>query len=271
MNEKIWKIKSSIEKFFYKTKVNIFLLRVLESPERMAFKSLMKSAIKQQLQVFTKKEVINRIIGLEKGMIDNPELLDGIMHNWLFLASIIDESEISSYLIFAANHGGQSAFDKLGIDKKFSLTNGGYIKSLSQRSKQSMTMIEKTTQLWVVKTIRESLKQNLSSEEIARLIKSYVVKISKERADLISEHETALTMGEMEAEVYRRSGISLMKWITANDELTCSICMGNGNAGEIPVGALFPSGVLTTPAHQRCRCFMLPIIPTSINNIWDGQ
>ncbi len=271
MNEQLWQIKGSIEKFFYKTKINVALLRALGSQERTTFKTSVKTAIKQQLSVFTKKEVINRIIGLEKGMIDNPELLDGVIQNWLFLIAVLDESVINEYLFFAANEGGQSAFDKLGIDGVFLLTNETYLKSINRRSKESIAMIEKTTQLWIVKTLREALRQGLSSEEIAKLIKSAISRVASERADLISEHELALTMGEIEMEVYRRSGVMNVHWLTAQDERTCEICIKNEQAGSIPIGTLFPSGVLTVPAHQRCRCLILPVIPSRIETIWNGQ
>lgn len=225
--------------------------------------------------MFTKKEVINDIVGLyiEKGVkvVDNPEIYDGVMRHWIYLLAILDEEEFNDYLVFASTKGGQSALDKLKTDKTFSITSESSLDNIRSRVNQSIILIEQTTQLWLTKIINDSLKENLSPEEIAKLIKSVVNKTASNRGDLIAEHEAALALGEMEMEVYRRSGVQYVKWITARDELVCETCMENEEAGPIEIGTLFPSGVLTTPAHHRCRCLLLPIVPSDLSNVWVGQ
>lgn len=51
----------------------------------------------------------------------------------------------------------------------------------------------------------------------------------------------------------------------------CNICMANEEAGETPVGEIFPSGVEYPPQHQRCRCITMPIITNDFILIWMGS
>jgi SPP1 gp7 family putative phage head morphogenesis protein len=267
-------IKQALEDFFYKIRVNVALRDVLKSDRCASVAKMFSLGIKKQLSMYTKKEVINDIVGFYKGelrQITNPELYDGVMRHWIPLLSIIDQDELNDYLVFASTRGGQSALDKLKIDQKFVLLSESSLKNINIRSSESLALIEQTTQLWVVKIINDALKESLSPEEIAKLVKSAINKASSNRGELIAEHEATLAIGEMELEVYRRSGVAFIRWITARDELTCEICMGNEEAGAIETGTLFPSGVTTTPAHHRCRCLILPVEQDEIKNIWIGQ
>jgi len=38
---------------------------------------------------------------------------------------------------------------------------------------------------------------------------------------------------------------------------TCTICLANIDAGEIPIDQEFPSGDMTVPAHNHCHCFVI--------------
>jgi len=274
MSNKTKLIKQALEDFFYKIRINIALRDVLSSPEHDAISKMFSSAIKKQFLMFSKKEVISDIVGLTKAdlkPVDNPEIYDGVMRHWIALVAIIEEDELNSYLLFAANKGGQSALDKLKVEQTFNLVNETSINKLRQRVDNSLALIEQTSQLWLVKIIRDSLKEGLSPEDIAKLVKSSLKKASDNRGDLIAEHEAALALGDIELEVYARSGIEYVKWVTARDELVCDICMGNEDAGSIKIGSLFPSGVKSTPAHHRCRCLILPVNEGEIANIWIGN
>jgi SPP1 gp7 family putative phage head morphogenesis protein len=96
--------------------------------------------------------------------------------------------------------------------------------------------------------------------------------IADQRAGLITETEAAYAMSLVENETYKRNGIAKHRWITAQDERTCVECMGNEEAGAIKIDENFPSGVMAPPAHVRCRCYHLPVLPTMIEQkIWTGN
>lgn len=219
MKSKALLIKQSLEDFFYKIRVNIALRDVLKSDQYLSVAKMFASAIKKQLLMYTKKEVISDIVGLyiEKGIkvVDNPEIYDGVMRHWVYLLAILDQEEFNDYLIYASTKGGQAALDKLKTDKTFLLTAESSIDNIKSNVTQSILLIEQTTQLWLTKMIKDGLNENLSPEEIAKLIKSVVNRTATNRGDLIAEHEAALALGEMEIEVYRRSDVQLVRWITA--------------------------------------------------------
>ena len=53
-------------------------------------------------------------------------------------------------------------------------------------------------------------------------------------------------------------GIETKGWMNAADQDVCPLCRDNEDAGDIPIDALFPSGVLFPPAHPHCRCAVVP-------------
>ena len=119
MKTKSQLIKQSLEDFFYKIRVNIALRDVLKSDRYASVSKMFSIAIKKQLVMYTKKEVISDIIGLAKNemrTIDNPETYDGVMRHWISLLAIIDEDEFNDYVVFAAVMGGQSALNKLKVN-----------------------------------------------------------------------------------------------------------------------------------------------------------
>ena len=94
--------------------------------------------------------------------------------------------------------------------------------------------------------------------------------VARERADTIAEQEAALMIGEMELEVFKRNNIKFHVWVTSHDELVCQICMSNETGGKVAVGDEFPTGVLSSPAHIRCRCMTLPVF-TDMEVTWVGK
>lgn len=52
----------------------------------------------------------------------------------------------------------------------------------------------------------------------------------------------------------------------------CEICLVNEAVGSIKVGDEFPGGVTAPIQHLNCRCFLLPVLPTTIEGaIWTGE
>jgi SPP1 gp7 family putative phage head morphogenesis protein len=59
-------------------------------------------------------------------------------------------------------------------------------------------------------------------------------------------------------DTYQSAGIRRIAWLTEPDTRVCPTCVGNADAGPVPIGTAFPSGDLAPPAHPSCRCSTLP-------------
>ena len=267
------KVRRAIESFFYKVRFNIGLYNVIHSPIYYEFRTKVELAVRKQILHFATIEKINAIIGLEKAVkkLTDKDLLKKIVILWIALDVFIDIPEIEDYLIWATNKGGKIGLDKLKSDKEFDLRNRVLLRQVKNRAGKMVIMVDKTTQDWIARTIEQGLKDNLSSFEIARLLRDSANHMAKERATVIAEHEAILMFGETEVEIYKRNGILLKRWITARDERVCVFCMANEEAGEIPADEIFPEGVLAPPQHQRCRCMIMPSIPLDLKIKWSGK
>lgn len=58
---------------------------------------------------------------------------------------------------------------------------------------------------------------------------------------------------------YTGADVAHVRWQTAEDMNVCGICVGNEDAGPLPVGEAFPSGATQPPQHPSCRCALLPV------------
>lgn len=57
---------------------------------------------------------------------------------------------------------------------------------------------------------------------------------------------------------YQQLGVAQVRWALDPGSKTCPRCIANAAAGPIPLGAAFPSGDRSVPAHVRCRCAVVP-------------
>lgn len=56
---------------------------------------------------------------------------------------------------------------------------------------------------------------------------------------------------------YQQLGVTQVRWVLDPSSKTCPRCIANAGAGPIQVGASFPSGDRSAPAHPNCRCAVL--------------
>jgi SPP1 gp7 family putative phage head morphogenesis protein len=276
--QELKKIQRALETFFYKIRFNIALYSLAHSANYIIFKTAVRDALKKQILYFAKVEKVLSIIGVEKTEtekavkeLSDKDLLKNLMRLWVPLTEFIKESEISAYLFWSANKGGQNGLDKLKIDKTFELINESILKEIDKRKEEMIKLIDGTTQSWIARTIEQGIRDRASTFEIAKLLRDASTTHAEERAELIAEQEASLLFGELELEVYKRNGVQYKKLITSRDEMVCPTCMADEEAGEIPIDEPFPSGNLFPPVHYRCRCFVLPVIPKQIKEPWIGQ
>jgi hypothetical protein len=77
---------------------------------------------------------------------------------------------------------------------------------------------------------------------------------------LIAQNEAVGVISRPSLESMKDLGVTGKEWVTAGDDRVCEICLGNQDAGVIPVGRAFPSGHMHLPGCERCRCVLAPAI-----------
>ena len=78
---------------------------------------------------------------------------------------------------------------------------------------------------------------------------------SEERARLIAETEVKLAQSRGNLEAWKKTGVvKSIKWLLSSLHYDRDECDLNHEAGTIPLGQMFPSGVPAPPAHIGCHC-----------------
>lgn len=62
---------------------------------------------------------------------------------------------------------------------------------------------------------------------------------------------------------YRGKQVGYVRWLTDPTSNVCPVCIANEAQGAIPAGTPFESGDEDTPAHDRCRCAVVPAEQTA--------
>ena len=78
------------------------------------------------------------------------------------------------------------------------------------------------------------------------------------RAARIAETEVARAVAQGAKQVYDRSHVGYVRWVTAHDARVCILCEMNERQGPVPWGTAFSSGLLMPPQHPYCRCALVP-------------
>lgn len=266
-------IKQSIDRFFYKSRLNIALHSFFSSDTYTSFRDDLEMAMYTQIAVFASPDKINQIVGVNKavGELTEEELLENLTIIWILLEDVFEKEKMNLYLQEAARVSGNYAVSKTGSTREFLIDDPIVKSTITRQLNKTFTQIDETTQGWIARTVEQGLRDGLSHVEIAQLIRNDAEAHVKVRASLISENEASTIAGKIELAFLKKNDISKHKWITARDEIVCPVCWGNESVGEIDVGKSFPGGTVSPPAHPRCRCFIEPILPDNFKLTWWGQ
>jgi len=94
----------------------------------------------------------------------------------------------------------------------------------------------------------EQLGDDASEEDIEQALEETAETV----ADTLALTEIADTIEQEVMDVLQGSGVAMI--LAVNEPDACELCVGNAEAGPIPIGTPFPSGGSSAPFHQRCRC-----------------
>jgi len=260
--ERLIAIKKLLDKYFLKSRTNVYLHNALRKKESREFKKKVASVIKTQILHIAQLDIISQYKKKE-----NPEI-----DEWLPFEDVVGKNTLLFFLLFAAGLGGQMALDKMGVDLQFVLKDKKLIDSLRKRVDYLYNTLDNTGRGWFFQNVESGRKNDLTAVQIVREIRNKAEQTALMRGELITETELSTVMNLTEVEVYKKNGIGFVKWVATNDERTCEVCLANEAAGETEIGTEFPMGQEQPPAHMRCACYLLPVLPKEFHgNIWIGE
>lgn len=102
----------------------------------------------------------------------------------------------------------------------------------------------------------KGLLAGASAKEIAEALTGVLADTAKALALAVTEITRAAAAAAQY--VYQQHDITLVSWLSEEDDRVCAACLGNEAAGPRPIGTPFPSGDVLPPLHPNCRCAVLP-------------
>ncbi|MGZ3668216.1 MAG: hypothetical protein ACXVDA_27440, partial [Ktedonobacterales bacterium] len=177
------------------------------------------------------------------------------------IAGLLDGAWNGQAVLWAGNQ----VFDEAGIAASFEMSDPWFYDFLRNQSGYLISNIDR----WSRRDIDDDLWQwmggvggpGYSWEKIARLLEGeygpYELSAlqgyaADYRAYMIALTETARAEGFGMFVSLWESGAKRKIWIVQAG--ACQICLGNAEAGDIPITQSFPSGVQFPPGHPLCRC-----------------
>jgi hypothetical protein len=98
--------------------------------------------------------------------------------------------------------------------------------------------------------------ETLTDDERIDRVRSAYREAKSQRADLVARE---LAVAGFNAGVVAGTPDAMMvRWVTDAVRGCSPDCQDNSLAGPIPAGQSFPTGSAFPPAHQRCRCLVVP-------------
>jgi len=98
--------------------------------------------------------------------------------------------------------------------------------------------------------------ETLTDDERIDRVRSAYREAKSQRADLVA-HELAIAAFNAGVIAGAPEG-TMVRWLTDAVRGCSPDCQDNSLAGPIPAGQTFPTGSAYPPAHQRCRCLVVP-------------
>jgi hypothetical protein len=104
--------------------------------------------------------------------------------------------------------------------------------------------------------LERAFAEAINDDERIDRVRSAYREAKSQRADLVAR-ELAIAGFNAGVIAGAPAGMSV-RWVTDAVRGCSPDCQDNSLAGPIPAGQSFPTGSPHPPAHQRCRCLVVP-------------
>jgi SPP1 gp7 family putative phage head morphogenesis protein len=260
---KFQNISKAINKALSELGVNPVINRLERSKEAKKTENLLQAAIAEQIS----KPLTTQTVGMAFQLTRKAEANLYITNLYRNYVKTLDEEALQTLealMRTSAISGGNFAFDLLGKEDRFTL-NEEQKNAISLRRSFVEESIYLTTLAFLAIRVENAKSDGLSVEETIDYIKKDIPSVSKNRSKLIVTNEIAEASSGFEYEVFKDSGVTVLRWVTALDERVCPWC--SGLHGEtISTGNKFNVAAKETnyarehpPIHIGCRCWLDPV------------
>jgi hypothetical protein len=104
--------------------------------------------------------------------------------------------------------------------------------------------------------LERAFADTITDDERIDRVRSAYREAKSQRADLVARE---LSIAGFNAGVIAAAPAGMaVRWVTDAIRGCSPDCQDNSLAGPIPAGQSFPTGSPYPPAHQRCRCLVIP-------------
>lgn len=260
-----------IEKFVYEKGTNVALYQAEHSPEYTRFQAKLEHELNAQVKyIADPKNHLPILMSLAKAT--SLEMLQQL-GALISTVSLSKDINLSAFLIWAGEKGGQAFFDKLGIKSVFGLRSPKFKEYFQNYSNLLIDSVDDYTKKWIAEVIQEGKSNGLSPFEIAKQLVDDGKGINELRAERIVLTETAKAMSTIKREAAERMGLTKHQWHTSRDERVCPICQPLDDQISDDNG-VYEGGQEAPPAHVNCRCYEDDIIPDDWHlpaSYWQGE
>lgn len=220
---------------------NKMLGRLEKSSKYKSFHSKVEEMIKKQLLPFTHEATIEKVSTTSKVAGVNASAVEDNLPSFRI-------EGLGDYLKWATVQGGQQALDTLNIKGQFK-PNPKTAKMLADRENYLIDSVDDTTKDYIVDQLSQGHAAQMTNAEIAQQIHDDIPEISKFRANMITNTETANATMQAELQTYQEQGVTKKVWVLSED--IGDECGENADEGAIDVGDDFSSGDDAPPAHPN--------------------
>ena len=114
--------------------------------------------------------------------------------------------------------------------------------------------VDETTHNEILRRLRDGIDRGAPFEEIANDLRSLFSAWERWRAELIAHTEGVRALSEGQLIYWKSARVTIVRFVTAQDELTCPICLPlHGREMRLEDARGF------IPRHPRCRCYWEPV------------
>lgn len=271
MNSTKDSIRNIIKRSLRNLKTNVTLNEIEATREFKEVRAEIEDFLFSQVEKIMVTELVEQAVLLTRKADTNPQiqfLIERELNNIKPSRFLIDI--VVNLLARAEQIAGQDAVDTLIAGTKYTIKNSQYIRD---RVNNLFPQLNTTTAKQISEELENARGGFLTIEETIQYVLEKQREMIKNRSQIIAENEVAQVAGATQNEVYRKSGVTVLKWVTSRDERVCPICQpldnkviningtwvgGKGIIGKYP------------PLHINCRCFVVPEERNG-SQVWTGQ
>lgn len=264
-------IRNIIKRSLKNLNTNVTLNEIEATREFKEVKSEIEDFLFKQVKEIMVTELVEQTLLLTRKADTNPQiqyLIERELNNIKPSRFLIDI--VINLLSRAEQIAGQDAVDTLTQNAVYRIKNNAYIRD---RVEKLFPQLNVTTAKDISQELEEAKGGFLTVQETIDYVLEKQREIIKNRSQIIAENESALIAGQTQNEIYRKSGVMVLKWVTSQDERVCPICQPlNNKVININGTWVGGKGIIGKypPLHINCRCFVIPEERIG-SQVWTGQ